>query len=43
MGGELTVRSAPGVGTTFELRLDARIDLTGDLSARTTPVTHSSW
>jgi PAS domain S-box-containing protein len=43
MGGELTVRSAPGVGTTFELRLDARIDLTGDLSGRTTPVTHSSW
>ena len=30
MGGELTVMSEPGAGTAFQLRLDARIDLTSD-------------
>ena len=30
MGGELTVMSEPGAGTAFQLRLDARVDLTSD-------------
>ena len=32
MGGELTVMSEPGAGTAFQLRLDARIDLTSESS-----------
>jgi PAS domain S-box-containing protein len=43
MGGELSVHSAPGAGTTFELRLDARIDLTGDAVVRSGSVGRSSW
>jgi two-component system sensor histidine kinase KdpD len=42
MGGELTVHSTPGAGTTFELRLDARIDLTGDAGLRSS-IARSSW
>jgi PAS domain S-box-containing protein len=43
MGGELTVSSVPGEGTTFELRLDARIDLTGDAAFIMESTGRSSW
>ena len=43
MGGELTVSSDSGGGTSFQLRLDARIDLTGDAGLRAESVVRSSW
>jgi PAS domain S-box-containing protein len=43
MGGELTVSSPPSGGTTFQLRLDARIDLTGDLSGPRESLSRGSW
>ena len=43
MGGELTVESEPGRGTAFQLRLDARIDLTGDRSHAGESAGRSSW
>ena len=43
MGGELTVSSEPGRGTAFQLRLDARIDLTGEAFHPVESTGRSSW
>ena len=43
MGGELTVSSELGKGTAFQLRLDARIDLTGEIGQPSESAGRSSW
>jgi len=43
MGGELTVTSELGRGTAFQLRLETRIDLTGDADTISESAGRSSW